>query len=231
MLGQEDCGRFDSDGFNRSLQSSLASVKVRVVRTLLLILSALVLSSCLSSQPQNITNVCEIFAERRNWYQAAHDSEERWRVPIAVNMAFIYQESSFRARAKPERNRFLWVLPGPRQSSAFGYAQALDSTWNDYESTSGNSRASRSNFADAIDFVAWYNANSSLTNNIASSDARNLYFAYHEGNGGYQRRTYLDKPWLLDVANRVQEKSEIFSRQLSSCRRDLEKNWFQRLLS
>ena len=231
MLEQEDCGRFDSDGFNRSLQSSLANVKVRVVRTLLLILSALVLSSCLSSQPQNITNVCEIFAERRNWYQAAHDSEERWRVPIAVNMAFIYQESSFRARAKPERNRFLWVLPGSRQSSAFGYAQALDSTWNDYESTSGNSRASRSNFADAIDFVAWYNANSSLTNNIASSDARNLYFAYHEGNGGYQRRTYLDKPWLLDVANRVQEKSEIFSRQLSSCRRDLEKNWFQRLLS
>ena len=231
MLEQEDCGRFDSDEFYRSLQSPLASVKFRVMRTLLLILSALVLSSCLSSQPQNITNVCEIFAERRNWYQAAHDSEERWRIPIAVNMAFIYQESSFRARAKPERNRFLWVLPGPRQSSAFGYAQALDSTWNDYESTSGNSRASRSNFADAIDFVAWYNANSSLTNNIASSDARNLYFAYHEGNGGYQRRTHLDKPWLIDVANRVQENSEMFSRQLSSCRRDLEKNWFQRLLS
>lgn len=231
MLGQGNCDWFDSSRYNTSLRSSLASVKVWVVRTLLLILSVLVLSSCISSQPQNITNVCEIFAERRNWYQAAHDSEERWRIPIAVNMAFIYQESSFRARAKPERSRFLWVLPGPRPSSAFGYAQALDSTWNDYESTSGNSRASRSNFADAIDFVAWYNANSSLTSNIASSDARNLYFAYHEGNGGYQRRTYLDKPWLIDVANRVQENSEMFSHQLSSCRRDLEKNWFQRLLS
>ena len=75
MLGQKDCARFDSGGFNRNLQSSLASVKVRVARTLLLTLSALILSSCISSQPQNITNVCEIFAERRNWYQAAHDSE------------------------------------------------------------------------------------------------------------------------------------------------------------
>ena len=66
---------------------------------------------------------------------------------------------------------------------------------------------------DAIDFVAWYNATSTRISNIASSNARNLYLAYHEGNGGFQRATYRNKEWLLDAANRVQVNSERFSNQ------------------
>ncbi|NKB31618.1 MAG: hypothetical protein GKR91_00775 [Pseudomonadales bacterium] len=200
-------------------------------RSLLLVLTSSILAACVASQPNNITNVCSIFEDRRGWFRAAKSSEDRWGIPIEVNMAFIYQESSFKARAKPERTRVLWVLPGPRPSSAYGYAQALDSTWNEYQSTSGNGGASRADFDDAIDFVAWYNANSRRISNISTFDARNLYFAYHEGNGGYQRGTHRNKQWLIDAANRVQSNSERFASQLSSCRRDLEKNWFQRLLS
>jgi hypothetical protein len=231
MLELDNCCRVKDGSFNFEDETLPHSFGARFLRGLGLALSGLLLTSCVSSQPRNITNVCDIFDDRRSWYRAAHDSEERWGIPIAVNMAFIYQESSFRARAKPERTRLLWVLPGPRPSSAFGYAQALDSTWNDYESNSGNRSATRSNFDDAIDFVAWYNANSSRISSIAPGDARNLYFAYHEGNGGYQRRTYTDKQWLIDAANRVQSNSERFEAQLNSCRRELEKNWFQRLLS
>ena len=194
-------------------------------------LCAGILSACASSPPQNIANVCEIFEDRRSWYRAAAEAEDRWGIPVAVNMAFIYQESSFRARAKPERSRILWVLPGPRPSSAYGYAQALDSTWAEYERTSGNRRASRSNFGDAIDFVAWYNANSRRISSIAAEDARNLYFAYHEGNGGYQRGTYREKQWLLDAANNVQSNAVRFDIQLDGCRSRLERNWWQRILS
>ncbi len=200
-------------------------------RLLLLLLVISFLVACVASQPNNITNVCSIFEDRRGWYSAAKSAEDRWGIPIAVNMAFIYQESSFIARAKPDRTRVLWVIPGSRPSSAYGYAQALDGTWDDYRVASRNRGASRSDFDDSIDFVAWYNGNSRRISNISAFDARNLYFAYHEGNGGYQRGTHHDKPWLLDAADRVQTNSERFAIQLNSCRRNLEKNWFQRLLS
>ena len=200
-------------------------------KIVLLGLGASLLGACAGSPPRNIANVCEIFEDRRAWYRAATEAEARWQIPVAVNMAFIYQESSFRARAKPERSRILWVLPGPRPSSAYGYAQALDSTWAEYERTSGNRRASRSNFSDAIDFVAWYNANSRRMSDIGPSDARNLYFAYHEGNGGYQRGTYREKQWLIDAANNVQSNAVRFDMQLSSCRDRLDRSWWQRILS
>ncbi len=195
-----------------------------------LLIAALTLASCVASQPENVSNVCAIFEERRAWYRAAKQSEQRWGIPIAVNMAIVHQESAFRARAKPQRDRFLWLFPGPRPSSAYGYAQALDSTWQEYETVTGNRGASRSDFADAIDFVAWYNANSTRTSAIHKADARSLYFAYHEGNGGYQRRSYSDKPWLIDAAERVQNNSARFSDQLSACQSELEKNWLQRLI-
>ena len=196
-----------------------------------LIVGLLILSACASSAPRNVANVCSIFEERRSWYRAAKAAEARWQVPIAVAMAFIYQESSFRARARPERNRIFGILPGRRPSTAYGYAQALDSTWEDYENRSGNYRASRTDFADAIDFVAWYNANSQRLSEIANTDARNLYYAYHEGNDGFQRGSYLSKDWLLQAADRVQSNAVRFDSQLAGCRSQLDKNWFQRLIS
>ena len=204
----------------------------RLIRRLIFsMLLAFNLSACLTTQPRNITNVCAIFEDRRSWYRAARNSEQRWGVPIAVNMAIIYQESSFRARARPERSKVLWVFPGTRPSSAYGYAQALDGTWQDYIRVSGNRSASRSEFDDAVDFVAWYNARSTRINSIASNDARSLYYAYHEGNGGYRQKSYIEKPWLVDAANLVQSNFNRFSSQLASCRLELEKTWFQRLIS
>lgn len=198
---------------------------------LVISLLCLSLTACFSTRPANITNVCDIFEDRRGWYKAAKKSEQRWGVPIPVSMAFIYQESSFKSRAKPPRSKFLWIFPGPRPSSAFGYAQALDSTWDDYKRSSGNRGARRSKFADAIDFTGWYNANSTRQSGIARDDAANLYLAYHEGNGGYQRGSYREKAWLIDAANAVQRNADRFANQYSSCKRDLDKNWLMRLFS
>jgi len=194
-----------------------------------LLLAAALLTGCVSSQPRNIANVCDMFEDRRSWYKAAERTEKRWGVPVPVTMAFINQESGFRARARPPRSRILWVIPGPRPSNAYGYAQALDSTWDEYKRVTGNGWASRADFADAVDFVGWYNANSYRRNNILQYDARNLYLAYHEGNTGFSRRTYADKPWLLEVADNVQRNADRYGVQYMQCEEDLGRSWLWRL--
>ncbi len=191
---------------------------MRAVRNgLLLLLLGATLSACLSTAPRQASNVCSIFQDQRAWFRAAEQSQRRWDIPVGVSMAFIYQESGFRSRARPARTRILGVIPGPRPSDAFGYAQALDSTWDDYREFTGNRLARRSNFAHAVDFVGWYNANSVRRNGIARDDARNLYLAYHEGNTGFARGSYADKPWLLEIADRVQRNAQRYQGQYEAC--------------
>jgi len=201
-----------------------------VVRPLMLTFLLLQLAAC-ATAPRNTSNVCNMFEDRRNWYRAAQDAEQQWQIPIPVTMAFIQQESGFRARARPPRTRILGFIPGPRPSNAMGYAQALESTWDDYKRATGRRLASRSDFADAVDFVGWYNSNSTRINGIARGDAYNLYLAYHEGNGGFSRRTYADKQWLLDTAGRVQASADRYDSQFRQCENELGRNWFQRLFS
>lgn len=199
------------------------------MKGVMVFLVVLALASCASTPPQNTTNICSMFEERRSWYKAAVKSERRWKTPVYVSMAIIEQESSFNARAKPERTMLLGFIPWTRPSSAFGFAQVLDGTWDDYKEDAGNWGARRSSFDDAIDFVGWYTNNSNRINGIARNDAYNHYLAYHEGNGGFTRRTYSKKSWLIDVSRQVQANSNLYERQYSQCEKDLSRNWFMRL--
>lgn len=201
-----------------------------VVRSFL-IPCLLALTACASAPPQNASNICSIFEDRGSWYKAARRSEERWGVPMEVSMAFIFHESGFRGRARPPRRVFLGFIPGPRPSDAFGYAQALDNTWNDYQVAAGNWGARRSRFKDAIDFVGWYNDMSNDINNIGKDDAYNLYLAYHEGNGGYRSGSYQGKSWLLETASSVQQTAQRYGSQLQTCEHRLGRGWFSRLFS
>jgi len=137
--------------------------------------------------PRNPDNICEIFREHDDWYEDAADSHGRWGIPIPVMMAILHQESKYIGDAKPPRTTCLWIFPGPRPSSAYGYAQVLDGTWEEYQESTDNSWADRDDFGDAIDFVGWYCALSVKKCGISRNNARNLYLAYHEGRGGYNR--------------------------------------------
>ncbi len=200
------------------------------MKGLLTLISALIITSCASTPPQNTTNICSMFEERRGWYKAAVKSERRWKTPLYVSMAIIEQESSFQSRAKPERTRLLGFIPWTRPSSAFGYAQVLDGTWNQYKENASNWGARRSSFDDAIDFVGWYTNNSNKVNGIARNDAYNHYLAYHEGNGGFSRKTYANKGWLIDVSRKVQDNANLYESQYSQCAAELRRPWFLRLL-
>jgi len=188
----------------------------------------LLLQACATSPPDNIDDVCAIFDDKRGWFAAAQEAEERWGTPIPVLMAFVHQESRFVARAKPPRKRILGFIPGPRPSDSYGYSQALKSTWASYKRSAGRYGADRDDFGDAIDFVGWYNHESHRRNGIGRADAYRLYLAYHEGHGGYSRRTYADKEWLQRVARKVADRAARYEVQLRGCRERLEDKggWF-----
>lgn len=196
----------------------------------LLVLLAVLMAGCATRPPSNPENICAIFEEKdgwfEDWFEDAEAAEDHWNIPIPVMMATMHQESKFQAKAKPKRKRILWIIPWKRPSSAYGYAQVLDETWDVYRKDTGNGGADRDEFDDAIDFVGWYHDRSAKKLGIGRSDANRLYLAYHEGHGGYARGTYQKKKWLLDVAKKVEVRSKTYGTQLAKCRDDLEGPWW-----
>lgn len=200
------------------------------MRRALLVLLAVLVAGCATRPPSNPENLCAIFEEKdgwfEDWFEDAEAAEDHWNIPIPVMMATMHQESKFQAKAKPKRKRLLWIIPWKRPSSAYGYAQVLDETWDVYRKDTGNGGADRDEFDDAIDFVGWYHDRSAKKLGIGRSDANRLYLAYHEGHGGYARGTYQKKKWLLDVAKKVEVRSKTYGTQLAKCRDDLEGPWW-----
>jgi hypothetical protein len=188
----------------------------------------LLLSGCVTPPPRDINNICNVFRQYPQWYHDAKDVERRWRVPVHVQMAIMHQESKFEARAKPPRTKLFWFIPWKRPSTAYGYAQALDGTWALYKKTNGGLFSSRDKFADGVDFMGWYANQAARRAGISRKDAYSLYLAYHEGVGGYMNKTYLRKPWLIQVAHKVQARSQLYQAQLARCRGALDNSWYRR---
>lgn len=187
------------------------------------------LSGCATTPPSKPDDICQIFKQKKGWYADAKKAQEKWHIPMTVTMATIYQESRFISNARPERTHILWIIPGPRPSDAYGYAQALSVSWENYSHSTGRFSPSRDDFADATDFISWYYAVSVRKNHIAADDAYDLYLSYHEGQGGFARKSYDAKPWLKQVANKVQVKAKQYSAQLVGCVDELEASmhsWF-----
>jgi len=192
---------------------------MRRILVLPILLSAMVslLGCVIQPQPHHIDNICHIFKQYPRWHRDAKDVERRWKVPVAVQMAIIHQESKFNAQALPQRNRLLGIIPWNRPSSAYGYTQALKSTWALYRRAHGNLFTTRDNFADGVDFIGWYANQAYIKAHIPRNNAYLLYLAYHEGVGGYQKKTYLKKKWLMPVAHKVAARTQLYQAQLASC--------------
>ena len=181
----------------------------------------LVVSACggQSPAPRNQDNACLLIRERPDIHRAMRRAERQWNVPVHVQMAAMHQESRFRSDARPPHRFAVGVIPMGRQSSALGYSQALNGTWDEYRQSTGNRSANRTDIRDATDFMGWYMNLTVERNGVALTDARNQYLAYHEGHTGYNRRSYNAKPWLLRVATRVEERATMYQQQLAGCSR------------
>ncbi|WP_018294485.1 transglycosylase SLT domain-containing protein [Mariprofundus ferrooxydans] len=189
------------------------------------LLLALMVSACASGPPKHLNDGCAIFREKDDWYEYANDSFKRWGVPVHVQLAIIHQESRFRRKAKAPEDTLLGFIPWGRVSSAYGYAQVLDSTWETYKRATGNSGADRDDFEDITDFIGWYGNTSYRRLGISKWDAYNQYLAYHEGQGGWKRKTYKRKPWLIKVARKVERRAAMYRAQLARCKDDLDSGW------
>ena len=192
----------------------------------LIVLSGGFLVGCSNNPPKNLDNICEIFEEKDDWYDDSKESFERWGVPIQVQMAIIHQESRFKHDAQTEMEYFLWIIPIGRKSSAYGYAQVKDTTWDWYMEATSNHGADRDDFDDAVDFIGWYGKKTYDTLKVSKWDAKNQYLAYHEGHTGYQRKTFNGKPWLKEVAKKVDKRARRYGAQLKTCEAELNSGWW-----
>ena len=123
-------------------------------------------------------------------------------------------------------------------SSAYGYAQAIDTTGGLYKSSNGHTDVRRDNFHDAVDFIGWYMHISYKKNNIPKYRADLQYLNYHEGWLGYKLEKHKNKKWLLNVAQEVEAIALSYKAQLRSCTKQFfiarkknttkltSKNWF-----
>jgi len=160
------------------------------------------------SAPRNLDNACSIIRERPRYFSAMKSTENKWGVPVYVQMATIHQESKFIGNARTPHEYALGIIPMGRQSSAYGYS---------HQDEQGRRGAKRDRIQDATDFMGWYMNTTYESLGISKSDARNQYLAYHEGRTGFARGSYNDKPWLLDVADRVGSRAETYRIQLEGC--------------
>ena len=192
----------------------------RTLRFLPLLL-LLAISAC-ASKPDRINDVCAVFSQNSGWtggwQRTAGYASQKHGIPVHVLMATIRMESGFEARARPPRKKILGFIPGKRKSTAYGYSQALDGTWLQYQRETGRSMARRSNFADAVDFVGWYHAKTVRDHGVSPNDAYNLYLAYYSGHGGYARGTWRSNSSIQNYARRTASMANSYAGQLQSCR-------------
>ena len=192
---------------------------IRKTKVYLLIL--ILISAC-SSIPKNTQNSCEIFEERYLWYKHARASYKKWGAPIYIQLAFIKKESDFNWLAKPPRVKLFKVIPFKRPSSSFGYSQAVEGTWRQYKRETGNKLATRARFKDSVDFIGWYVNKTTTLLKIPKNDAYRQYLAYYKGWGDY--KNYSKDKKAIIYARSVKETASKYRKQLTLCRKNLDKN-------
>lgn len=192
-------------------------------RLLLALIATFQLAACASMTPQpsnrEIADACLLLQQNRPWHEALRNTARNWGAPMGFQLAVMKQESSFDSDARPPRGERQWfgLVEGDYISSAVGYSQALDSTWEMYKAQTGNWAASRHSFRDSSDFIGWYFTTTGKRTGLGQFDYKDHYLAYHEGAGGYLKGTYKAKPWLVDVAGNVARQATRYETQISKC--------------
>lgn len=193
----------------------------RIVLSIAAFIFLFALGGC-ASTPVQTDNACAVLIQKNgffyNWRNAAKRAEREYGIPMPIILATIYTESGFRQRAKPPRTKLLGFIPWKRQSSAYGYSQALNGTWEHYRYVTGRHGASRANFADTALFIAWFHRESVRKNSVRANDAYALYLNYYLGHTAYARGSR-GNATAVAGARRTLNMARLYDRQLRNCGR------------
>ena len=58
------------------------------------------------------------------------------------------------------------------------------------------------------------------------NDYYNQYLAYHEGQGGWKKKSFQSKKWLIKAAKKVDSNANMYNKQLIECESKLNKKSF-----
>lgn len=153
----------------------------------------------------NLNNACDLFRERIGWRTITSEASEKWNVPVSVILSVMHQESRFKSTA------------AAKTSTAFGYSQALDGTWEEYRAATKTTVADRTTLTDSADFIGWYMTRTTEKIGVPLDDVSAQYLSYHEGHGGYQSKRWKKQPKLIKIARNVAKRAEMYERQLYEC--------------
>jgi hypothetical protein len=188
------------------------------MRSIVFVFVSIVMMGCASNPPRNKANACSLLSEKDEWQRPLDDAAKKWGIPKHTILSIIYHESKFISDAKPPKRSFFELgFLGRRISSAYGFSQALDGTWEEYKRATNNSWAERDDFRDSVDFIGWYLNRSVKRLGISPRNAYHLYLAYHQGDAGYRRRSYLKKPAIVRYARKVQRTALLYMDQMKTC--------------
>ncbi|MFT6834693.1 MAG: hypothetical protein ACJA0H_000725 [Francisellaceae bacterium] len=203
----------------------MRQIKKMVSQYIVIGSAILFLSGCATSPPNNINNACSIVQQYPSWYYDAEKSYKKWGVPVNTQLAIIYKESSFKADVKPPRKKLLGFIPWSHITTASGYSQAVDGTWDMYKKATGNSGASRSSFEDSVDFIGWYGNYISKRTGVSKSDTYMIYMAYYLGPGAVRSGSYKRNKMAKEVSGVAQKWANKYASQLKTCKIPSEGWW------
>ena len=153
----------------------------------------------------NLNNACDLFREKIGWRTITSEASEKWGVPVSVILAIMHQESRFKSTA------------AAKTTTAFGYSQALDETWEEYRAATKTKVADRTTLSDSADFIGWYMTQTTQKIGLPLEDVTAHYLTYHEGHAGYQSKRWKKQPKLITIARKVADRAKMYERQLQQC--------------
>ena len=143
-------------------------------------------------------DICIMLTQRPHWYRALLKANQKWLLDIPTAMAFIKFESNFKRDARPPN------------SSAYGFSQALNGTWDQYVKENSIILSNRKRFSDSVDFIGWYNKRSQNILKLNNTDAYSLYLAYYNGHHSKKYRNF-------KTAKSVHAFAVRYRKQLKNC--------------
>lgn len=165
------------------------------------IIAAIFVSTLLSGNAfAQSANICNLITSKVGWADSLKSASMKHGVKASSILAFIEQESKFKANASNGGN--------------FGYAQSSLQTWNNFTRSTGAGAKSRTDFDASVDFVGWNFKTMSRKIGIDKDNVQEQYLAYQMGEGGYlKRKNSVNR----SVAKKVAMRAAIFEKQLSTC--------------